>query len=164
MRTTRVRRLISSLEPLEQVGRLQVLVVLAREPVDVQRLADLRLDPVGQPRIALRPALEPRLQVLLGLLQVAAVVEPAQLLTAIIIGLAGQVVERVPKKMHVAALPDRLGQQLRNSPLQPGVVVGDDELDPVQAASLQARDERRPARPRLPVRQLRRALGAGRPN
>ena len=33
-------------EPLEEIGRLQMLVVLAREPVEVQRLADLRLDPV----------------------------------------------------------------------------------------------------------------------
>ena len=39
--------------------------------------------------------LEPRLQALLGLLQVAAGVEPAELLPAIVIGLAGQVVECV---------------------------------------------------------------------
>ena len=46
------------------------------------------LDPIGEPRTALGPMLEPRLQ---GLLQVAAVVEPAELLPAIVIGLAGQV-------------------------------------------------------------------------
>ena len=132
-------------EPFEEVRRLQVLVVLPREPVDVQRLPDLRLHPVGQPRIALRPTLEPRLQILLGLLEVAAVVEPAQLLTAIVVGLAGHVVERVPQEVHVAALPDRLGQQLRHSPLQPGVVVGDDELDAVEAAGFEPLDEGRPA-------------------
>ena len=53
------------------------------------------------------------MQVLLGLLQVAAVVEPAQLVTAIVVGLAGQLVERVPQVVQVAALPDR-----------PGVAVG----------------------------------------
>ena len=67
------------------------------------------LDPVGEPRIALCPTQEPRLQVLLGLLQVAAVVELAEFLPAIVISLAGQVVERVAEKMHVTPLPHRLG-------------------------------------------------------
>lgn len=39
-------------EPLKQVGALEVLVVLPRQPVKRQRLADVLLGPVGQTRIA----------------------------------------------------------------------------------------------------------------
>ena len=77
MRITWVRRLISSLSR----SRRFVVVVLPRQAVEVQRLADLRLHPAGEAGVELRPALEPRVKVLLGLLQVAAVVEPAQILT-----------------------------------------------------------------------------------
>src|SRR5690606_17815328 len=42
---------------LEQVRALQVLVVLARQPVEGQRLPDVLLGPVGELRIALLPAL-----------------------------------------------------------------------------------------------------------
>ena len=65
-------------ESFKHVGRLQMLVVLARQAVEAQRLADVRFDPSGELRIAGSPAREPRLQILLGLLEVAAVVEPAQ--------------------------------------------------------------------------------------
>ena len=65
-------------ESFKHVGRLQMLVVLARQAVEVQRLADVRFDPIGELRIAGGPAREPRLQILLGLLEGAAVVEPAQ--------------------------------------------------------------------------------------
>ena len=79
------------------------------------------LDPIGEPRTALGPMLEPRLQ---GLLQVAAVVEPAELLPAIVIGLAGQGVECVAEKMHGTPLPHRLGEQFHARPPQPGDVSG----------------------------------------
>jgi hypothetical protein len=35
-------------QPLQQVGRLQVLVVLARQPVEAQRLLDVLLDPATE--------------------------------------------------------------------------------------------------------------------
>ena len=79
------------------------------------------LDPIGEPRTALGPMLEPRLQ---GLLQVAAVVEPAELLPAIVIGVAGQGVECVAEKIHGTPLPHRLGEQFHDRPPQPGDVSG----------------------------------------
>ena len=85
-------------ESLQHVGRLQVLVMLARQTVEVERLADIGLDPISELWIAGRPAREPRLQVLLGFFQVAPVVEPAQFLPTIVVRLAGQVVERIAKK------------------------------------------------------------------
>ena len=107
-------------EPFEHVGRLQVLVVLAGQAVEVQRLPDLRLDPVGELRVAALPPLEPRLEVLLGFFEIAPVIEPAELLAAIVVGLPRQVVEGVAEEMHVAALPHRLGQQLPDGALQSG--------------------------------------------
>jgi len=44
-----------------------VLVMLARQAIEGQCLADVLLDPVGQARIAPLPALEPGGEVLLGL-------------------------------------------------------------------------------------------------
>ena len=43
---------------------------------------------------------------------IAPVVDPAQLLQAIVVDLARQVVERVAQEVHVAALPRRLRQHL----------------------------------------------------
>ena len=59
---------------------------------------------------------EPRVEVLLGLFEVAPVVEPAQLLAAVIVGRARQIVQRLAEKVHVAALPHRLGQELAHGP------------------------------------------------
>ena len=46
-------------------------------------------------------------------------------------------IERVAQKMHVAALIGRLRQNLAQRRWQPGVIVGDDKLDTVQAARLE---------------------------
>jgi hypothetical protein len=43
--------LISSFEALEHVGRLEMLMVLARQPVKSQRLVDVFFDPAGEPRV-----------------------------------------------------------------------------------------------------------------
>ena len=69
-------------------------------------------DPIGELGIARRPAHEPRLQILLGLFEIAPVVEPAQLLTTIVVGLAGQIVEGIAEEVHVTPLPHGLGQEL----------------------------------------------------
>ena len=68
-------------------------MVLARQAVAVQGRADVRFDPVGELGVARRPAGEPRVEVLLGLFEVAPVVEPAPLLAAVSVGLARQRVE-----------------------------------------------------------------------
>ena len=122
-------------EPFKHVRTLEMLVVLAGQAVEVERLPDVGFDPVGELRIALLPAREPRLEVLLGFFEVAPVVEPPQLLAAIVVGLAGQIVQRIAEKVHVAALPHRLGQELAHGPLDPGVIVGHHELHALQASS-----------------------------
>ena len=142
------------IEVLEHVGRLQMLVVLTRQAVEVQRLADVRFDPVGELRVPLLPARESRLEVLLCLCEIVPVIEPPELLPAIVIGLPGQIVEGVTEEVDVAALPHGLGQQLAHRALEPGVIVRHHKLDAVEAARLQPFHERRPARARLAVRQL----------
>ena len=82
-------------EPLEHVGRLQMLVVLAWQAVEVQRLADVRFDPVGELGVPLLPTREPRLEVLLGFFEIAPVIEPPELLAAIVVRLPRQIVQRV---------------------------------------------------------------------
>lgn len=63
-------------------------------------------------------------------------------------------VERVSEKMHVAALVGRFRQNLAQGRSEPGVIVGDDKLDPVQTACLQPQQEIPPARATLPVGEL----------
>ena len=156
IRTTRVRRLISSFEPLQHVRRLQVLVVSSRQPVERQRLADAPLDPVDQLRVLALPFADPGRQIPLGLLEVPPVVDPAQLLQTVVVRLARQVVQGVAQEVHVAALPGRFRQNLADRPLQTRVVVGHDELDPVQAPLLECDQELLPTGRRLPVGQLHR--------
>src|ERR1700756_1032813 len=71
--------------------------------------------------------------------------EPAQLLQAVVVDLAWDIVEGVPEEVDVTALPDRLRQDLADRLLQPRMVVGDHELHPEQAAALE--QEVLPARP-----------------
>lgn len=56
--------------------------------------------------------------------------------------------------MHVTALIGGLWQDLADRRPQPGMVVGDDELDTGEPALAQAEEEVAPARPALAVGQL----------
>ncbi len=123
-------------EPLEHVRALEMLVVLARQAIEVQRLPDVRFDPVGELRIALLPPREPRLEVLLGFLEIPPVVEPPQLLPTVVVRLARQVVQGIAEEVDVAALPHGFGEQFPDGALEPGMVVRDDELHAVEAAGL----------------------------
>jgi hypothetical protein len=67
-------------------------MVLAREAVEGERLLDRFLDPTDQLRIAGSPFGDPCGEVLAGFLERAAVVEPAQFLQAVVVGLSGQMV------------------------------------------------------------------------
>ena len=78
----------------------QMFVVLARQTVEVQGLADVGFDPIRELGIAGRPAREPRLEVLLGFFEIASVIEPAQLLAAVVVSLAGEIVEGVTKEVR----------------------------------------------------------------
>jgi hypothetical protein len=80
-------------------------------------------------RILALPFGDPGHPIPVGFPQIAPVVDPAQLLQAIVIGFAWQVVERVPQEMHVAALPGRFGKHFADGLLQTGMIVGNDELD-----------------------------------
>jgi hypothetical protein len=77
--------------------------------------------------------------------EIAAVVNPAQLLQAIVVHFARLVVEGVAQKMHIAALPYGTRQHLADCPLETLVVVGNDKLDAKQATLLQSRQEIPPA-------------------
>ena len=122
-------------EALEHVGALQVLMVLARQAVEGEGLLDVLLDPGDEAGVARAPFGEPGGEIARGPPRpIAAVVEPAQLLQAVVVGLARQVVEGVPEEVDVAALEGGLGQDLADGGPQAGVIVGDDELDAVQAA------------------------------
>lgn len=66
-------------------------------------------------------------------MNVPPVVEPAEFLDTVVVGLLGQVVKGIPQEMDVAALPGGFGQHLEDRFLESGMIVGDDELDPVQA-------------------------------
>ena len=61
------------------------------------------LDPVRQRAVAALPALQPSGQVPARLGLVAAMVQPAQLLQAVVVPLARHVIQRVAQEMHVAA-------------------------------------------------------------
>ena len=63
-----------------------------------------------------RPFGEPGGEIAARLGEIAPVVEPAQLLQAVVVDLARHVVERVAQEMHVAALLGRLRQNLARWP------------------------------------------------
>jgi hypothetical protein len=96
-------------------------VVLARQSVESQGLLDVLLDPgtelgvgrlsLGEPRRAW-PRRDPP------------VVQPAELAQAVVVDLAGHVIERIAQEVHVAALPGGFRQHLDDRLPEPGVVVG----------------------------------------
>lgn len=90
----------------------------------------------------------------LGLGEIAPVVEPAQFLQAIVAMLSRQVIERVPEEMHVAALPGRFRDDLADRRDQAGMVVGDDQLDALEAARLQRDKKILPGRTALAIGHL----------
>ena len=61
---------------------------MAGQVIEVQRFPDVGFDPVGELGVACLPAGEPRVEVLLRSFAIAPVVEPAQLLATIVVGLA----------------------------------------------------------------------------
>jgi transposase len=93
-------------EPLQHVGGLQVLVVLARQPEEGQRLLDGLLRPARHARILARPLGQPCGEIDLGLGEIAAVIKPAQLLQAIVAVLLGQMVERIPEEVDVGPVEE----------------------------------------------------------
>src|SRR5450631_2634285 len=99
-------------EALEHVGALEMLMVLARQPVEGEGLLDGFLDPADELRIAGSPFGDPCGEVLVSLLDRTTVIEPAQFLQAVVVGLARQVIEGVAEEVDVAALESGFGKHL----------------------------------------------------
>lgn len=68
------------IETLKHVGRLHVLVVLARQAEEGQGLLDILLHPAGQARIFHGPFAKPCGEIGFGLDKITPVINPAQLL------------------------------------------------------------------------------------
>src|SRR3546814_7083442 len=126
---------------------LVVLFLMIRRPTRSTRTDTLFpyttvfRSPVGEPGIFGAPSGEQRGEIGAGLGEVAPVVEPAQFLQAVVVGLPWQVIERVPQEVHVAALVCGAGQHLADRRAQAGMIVGDDELGAMQAPVTQAQQE-----------------------
>src|ERR1700712_5508538 len=133
-------------EALKHVGALHVFMMLPREPVEGERVLDDFLDPTRQLLIARRPFLQPRSEISFGLRDLATVIDPAQFLQAVVVGLARQMIERVAQKMHVTALEPGFRQDLADSRPQASVIVGNDIFDTMETALLQADEEVLPGR------------------
>ena len=110
-------------------------MMLARQPVEGERLLDRFLDPCDEPRITRAPFGDPGGEVVAGLFDRAAVVKPAQLLQAVVVGLARQVIEGVAAGSGRSSAGTRhVGQDLADGRAQACMIVGDDQLDAIEAA------------------------------
>ena len=105
-----------------------MLVVGPGEPVKGQRLTDRVLDPVRELGVFRRPLRQPRRQIALGLREIPPVVQSAQPLKTVVVGLAGEIIQRIAEEVDVAPLPGGIGQHLGEGFFEPRMIVGDDEL------------------------------------
>ena len=117
------------IEALEHVGRLHMLVMGKGQPIIAQRFLDVFLDPVAELRMLGLPLGQPGGDVAAHLDEFAPVIDPAQLLQAVVGELAWQMAEGVSEEVHIAALPDCTRQDLADRLPQTFVIVRDDELD-----------------------------------
>lgn len=78
--------------------------MLARQAEEGQRAVDGLLHPGRQAGIAARSLGQPCGEIGIGLGEIAPVLEPAQLLQAVVAILSRQVIERIPEEMHVGAV------------------------------------------------------------
>ena len=79
-------------------------MVLAWQAVEGEGVFDRVLDPIDELLITVAPFGDPGGEVAADLLDVSPVVEPAQLLQAVVVGLAREMVEGVAEEVHVASL------------------------------------------------------------
>ncbi len=82
----------------------------------------------------------------MGLRKIPPVVQPAQLLEAVVVGLTGEIIQRITEEVDVAPLPGGIGQHLGEGFFEPRVIVGDDELNAAKTPVLQANKEVFPGR------------------
>src|SRR3954451_390337 len=75
-----------------------MLMMLAWQPIESQRLVDILFDPAGQLWVFAGPFGEPGGEIATRFSKVTAIIEPAQLLQTVIVDAARHVVERVSQK------------------------------------------------------------------
>jgi len=81
------------IRPLQHVDTLQLLVMSDRQAIEGERLCDVFLRSVAEAGMDALPPRDPGAAVLLGPREVATVMEPAELLQAVVIGFPRHVVE-----------------------------------------------------------------------
>ena len=69
--------------------------------VKEQRLTDRALDPVRELGVFRRPLRQPRRQIAWGLREIPPVVQSAQLLKTVVIGLAGEIIQRIAEEVDI---------------------------------------------------------------
>ncbi len=113
-------------------------MVLAWEAIEAQRFFQVLLNPGGEPGIFACPPRQPGGQIVKCFRQIAAGVEPAQFLQAIVIDFAWYIVQGVAQKMDIATLPDGLRQDFANGRPKSRMIVGDHQFHAVQPACLKS--------------------------
>ena len=131
-----------------------MFVVRPGQAVEGQRFEDVGFDPIDQLRILGLPFADPRRQISLGFLDVAPVIDPAQFLKAIVVGLARQIALGIAQEMHITALPCGFRQHHSDRFLEAGMIVGNDKFDAREATLLQAQQEVFPTALTLAVRHF----------
>src|ERR1700730_10749807 len=128
-----------------------MLVMLAWESIETKCFFKVFFNPDGEPWIFACPPRQPGRQIAACFGQIAAGVEPAQLLQAVVVDLARYVVQGVAEEMDIAALPDGFRQNLTNRRLKSRMIVGDHQLHAVKPAHLESAQELAPARAAFPI-------------
>ena len=90
-----IRSMSAQFPLVDLIRALEMLMVLERQAIEGERLLDGLLDPGDELWGAGAPFGDPGRQISAGLLDRAPVVEPAQFLQAVVVGLARQMVEGV---------------------------------------------------------------------
>ena len=83
-----------------------MLMVLARQAIEDEGVLDRFFDPIDELLITLAPFGDPSREIAAGLLDISPVVEPAQLLQAVVVGLAREMVEGVSEEVYVGAVEE----------------------------------------------------------
>ncbi len=139
-----------AVDAFEAVGGAQPSALCVRQIEDRETLGQVFLGPLGELGRFGSPSIERLTQEALGLRLVGGVEDRADaqrhgfaLIKARHVGL------RVLLQMELAALPGHAGQGGPSGGLEAGMIVGDDQLDPLQAAPDQAVEEGTPVHLRL---------------
>ena len=96
-----------------------MLMVLAGQTVESEGFFDRLLDPVDELPVAIAPSDDPGGKVATSFLDISPVVKPAELLQAVVVGFAREMVQSVAEEVHIAPLDGRLGEDLAEAERRP---------------------------------------------